>query len=90
MGILSLFRKQPPSTASIAKERLRLLVAYERSQSSNNNSYPDYFDALRQDIIDVLRKYIDIDDDQINVDLDKQDSGSILEINIPLPERKKN
>ncbi|KAA0695968.1 cell division topological specificity factor MinE [Halopseudomonas laoshanensis] len=76
-------RKKAPSTASMAKERLQIIVAHERGQRSQ----PDYLPQLQQEIIDVISKYVKIDRDQVHVALENQDDCSILELNITLPER---
>jgi len=76
-------RKKQNTTASVAKERLQIIVAHERGQRSQ----PDYLPRLQQEIIDVISKYVKIDRDQVHVALDNQDDCSILELNITLPER---
>lgn len=83
MSILDFFRnKKEPSTASIAKERLQIIVAHERGQRSK----PDYLPELQKDLLEVIRKYITIDQDQIQVELATQDNCSVLELNITLPD----
>ncbi|QJD57638.1 cell division topological specificity factor MinE [Pseudomonas sp. gcc21] len=76
-------RKKPAKTASVAKERLQIIVAHERGQRSQ----PDYLPKLQQEIIDVISKYVQIDRDQVHVALDNQNDCSILELNVTLPER---
>ena len=41
---------------------------------------------LQKELLDVIGKYISIDQDQIDVQLEKQDECSVLELNITLPE----
>jgi len=82
VGIFNLFRTPKPSSAAIAKERLQILVAYERGKKPQ----PDYFPALKEEIIKVVRKYITIPDEQIQVGLENQGDCSVLEMNIVLPE----
>lgn len=85
MSFLDYFRdrKKTTSPASIAKERLQIIVAHERGQRTQ----PDYLPQLQQEIIDVISKYVKIDRDQVHVALDNQDDCSVLELNITLPER---
>lgn len=84
MSLIDFFRnRKEPSTANMAKERLQIIVAHERGLRSQ----PDYLPQLHRDIIAVIRKYVPIRDDQVQVDLDNQGSCSILELNITLPER---
>ena len=84
MSILNFFRsRKKPATASIAKERLQIIVAHERGQREQ----PDYLPALRDELLTVIRKYVHIDDDQMNVILDTQEHYSVLELNVTLPDR---
>lgn len=83
MSILDFFRsKKQNSSASIAKERLQIIVAHERGQRSQ----PDYLPQLQRDILEVIRKYIPIDQEQIQVELANQGNCSVLELNITLPD----
>ncbi|WP_116473230.1 cell division topological specificity factor MinE [Zobellella maritima] len=84
MSLLDYFRsKRNPNSAKLAKERLQIIVAHERSQRDT----PDYLPQMKQDILEVIRKYVEIDIDQISVQLDqKGDNLSVLELNIMLPE----
>ncbi|MBF7731461.1 cell division topological specificity factor MinE [Pseudomonas sp. N040] len=85
MNIFDFFRerKKQGSTASIAKERLSIIVAHERGQRSQ----PDYLPALQKELVEVIRKYVNIDQDQVHVALENQGTCSILELNITLPDR---
>lgn len=75
-------KKSAPSSASLAKERLQIIVAHER----NKRTQPEFLPKMQQEIIAVIRKYVDIDSDQVVVSLDESDSCSVLELNITLPE----
>ncbi len=84
MNLLDFFRsRKEPSSASIARERLQILVASERKLRDQ----PDFMPALQRDILEVIRKYIPIEDDQVQVEMANQGDYSILELNITLPER---
>ena len=85
MNIFDFFRerKKQGTTASIAEERLSIIVAHERGQRSQ----PDYLPALQKELVEVIRKYVNIEQDQVQVVLDNQGGCSILELNITLPER---
>jgi cell division topological specificity factor len=84
MSLLDYFRsKKNLNSAKLAKERLQIIVAHERSQRDT----PDYLPQMQQDILEVIRKYVNIDLDQISVQLDqKGENLSVLELNIMLPE----
>ena len=84
MNIFDFFReRKKQSSASVAKERLQIIVAHERGQRSK----PDYLPDLQKELVDVIRKYVNIDIDQVQVALENQGSCSILELNITLPDR---
>ncbi|BBP84771.1 cell division topological specificity factor MinE [Pseudomonas sp. No.21] len=84
MNILDFFReRKKQNSASIAKERLQIIVAHERGQRSQ----PDYLPALQKELVEVIRKYVNIDQDQVQVMLEDQGNCSILELNITLPDR---
>jgi len=76
-------RKKKETPAAIAKERLQIIVAHERGQRTE----PDYLPALQKELVEVIRKYVNIDSDQVQVALEDQGSCSILELNITLPDR---
>jgi len=67
MSLLDYFRSTKKNTASTAKERLQIIVAHER----NRRNSPDYLPQLERDILAVIRKYVDIADDQVSVSLEK-------------------
>ncbi|MDZ5601354.1 cell division topological specificity factor MinE [Pseudomonas sp. RP23018S] len=84
MNLFDFFRgRQKTTSASVAKERLQIIVAHERGQRST----PDYLPALQQELLDVIRKYVNIGNDDVQVALENQGNCSILELNITLPER---
>lgn len=82
MSLMDLFRKEERSSASVAKERLRVLVAHDRLR----NNGPDYLPQLQQEILAVIRKYVAIDDQDVNVQLEHQGNTSVLELNVTLPD----
>jgi cell division topological specificity factor len=89
MGLLDYFRSSRPSSAAIAKERLQILVAHERSQRSQ----PEYLVAMKKDLLEVIRKYVNVDQNAITVSMEQDENREILELNIVLPddsERKRN
>ena len=87
MSLLDYFRSnKKQNTAQLAKERLQIIVAHERSSRGG----PDYLPQLKQDILDVIRKYVQIDPDKITVQLDqKSDELSVLELNITFADDQK-
>lgn len=84
MSFLDYFRSRiRPSSAHLAKERLQIIVAHERN---GHQDEPDYLPAMRRDILEVIGKYIAIDQDQVNVHFDDSSDCSVLELNIALPD----
>ncbi|MBB66381.1 cell division topological specificity factor MinE [Alteromonas sp. KS69] len=75
-------KKEKPRTAAMAKERLQIIVAHERRKRTE----PDYLPMMQQEIIQVIRKYVSIADDQVSVQLESSDDCSVLELNVTLPE----
>lgn len=82
MSFFDYFKSNKKNTASIAKERLQIIVAHERGKREQ----PDYLPQLQQEILEVIRKYVSVEQDQVQVQLDKNDDCSILELNVTLPE----
>ena len=84
MSIINFFRsRNKQNSASIAKERLQSIVAHERGRTDE----PDYLPELQKELVEVIRKYVNIDSEQVQVALDNQGNCSILELNVTLPDR---
>lgn len=83
MSIFSFFRSAPKPSAVQAKERLQIVMAHERVGRSG----PDYLPMLQQELLAVIAKYVDIDDNKVEVKLDRGGDCSTLEVNIELPSR---
>ena len=82
MRLLDYFRSQRQSTAHTAKERLQIVIAHERADRSG----PDYLPKLKQELMEVVRKYVPIVDEQIKVQVEHEGDYEVLELNITLPE----
>ncbi|MBE9609300.1 cell division topological specificity factor MinE [Chitinilyticum piscinae] len=82
MSILSYFFGEKKKTASVARERLQIILAHERAGRDG----PDYLPQLQKELIEVISKYVAINPDDIKVQLDKKDEFEVLEVNIVLPE----
>jgi cell division topological specificity factor len=83
MSILSFLLGEKKKTATIAKERLQIILAHERS---GRGSRPDYLPALQRELVAVISKYVAIQADDIKVHLERQDNLDVLEVKIELPE----
>ena len=82
MSLLDYFRSSKPNSASLAMERLQILVAHERT----SRNQPSYLPALQREIMEVIRKYVNVDQDAITVHFDQEGNQETLELNIVLPE----
>jgi len=82
MSLLDYFRSTKQSSASIAKERLQILVAHERASLSQ----PSYIPQLQQELLEVVRKYVDVSQDAISINYEQDDEQEVLELNIMLPD----
>lgn len=88
MSFFSFFLgEKKKTTASIAKERLQLILAHERIGGSNAGQ-PDYLPDLQKELIAVISKYISIDPKDIKVNFEREDDLEVLEVKIELPESK--
>jgi len=83
MSLLSLIFGNKPKTASVAKERLQLIIAHERNGLSSKQ---DFLPDLQKELIAVISKYVSVNPDDIKVSLEKQGNYEVLEVNIVLPE----
>ena len=82
MSLLDYFRSTKQSSASIARERLQILVAHERS----SRNQPSYLPKLQQELLAVVQKYVNVGQDAISVNFEQDDEQEVLELNIILPE----
>lgn len=82
MGILDFLRTKRPNSASVAKERLRIIVAQERSQRGG----PDYLPLLRTELLAVIKKYVNVDPDAVQISLEHNGDSEVLELSVSLPE----
>lgn len=81
MGLFDLFRKNKAATsAQIAKERLQIVISHERTARGS----PEYLPRLKQDILEVIRRYHAITDEQVDLRVDKAGGREILELNVTL------
>jgi cell division topological specificity factor len=89
MSLLDLLFGKKKSTASVAKERLQIILAHERStlNGDDNDDTPTWLPELQAELLDVIAKYIKIDQDALKVHLEKRDNLELLEINVTLPEK---
>jgi len=81
-NFIDYFRSQPKTTASVAKERLQIIVSHERGKRSS----PDFLPRLQKELLEVIAKYVPIEHDQVKVELERSGDFAILELNVTLPD----
>ena len=86
MSFFSFFLGEKKKTASLAKERLQIILAHERMGRSP--AEPDYLPDLQRELIAVISKYIKINPQDIKVNLERQDDLEVLEVKIELPDAR--
>jgi cell division topological specificity factor len=80
--LLDLFRPPTgPRTAETAKERLQVVLALERTASSG----PSFLPQLQEELLQVIKKYVDIDNENVSIELERGPEISMLDIAIELP-----
>ena len=83
MGIFDFLRARPRNTANVAKERLRIIVAQERAQRGT----PDYLPTLRREILEGIKKYVNVDPDAVLISVERDGDHEVLELSVALPEK---
>lgn len=86
MSFFSFFVGEKKKSSDVAKERLQIILAHERS--SRNVAEPNYLPALQRELIAVISKYVKINPIDIKVNMERQDNLEVLEVKIELPETR--
>lgn len=79
MSLFGLFRNR--GSAPIARERLQILLSHERSTRGQS----DLLTILRDEILAVVAKHVNVENDHVQVTMDRGDTLSMLEINVEVP-----
>lgn len=69
-------------SAKVARQRLQIVLSHERN---DENADMDFLPKLRHELLAVICKYVKVDEQQINVQLQRTENCSVLELNITLP-----
>ncbi|MBB3387452.1 cell division topological specificity factor [Rhizobium sp. BK275] len=78
MSVFDFFQKK--KTAPIARERLQVLLAHERASPGS-----DLVSVLREEILAVIAKHVEIEGDRLQIRIDRGENVSILEIDVEIP-----
>jgi len=84
MNMFRLFSSRPapaPASAPIARERLQILLAHERSLRGQ----PDLLMLLREEILSVVSRHVALDPEKVIVRMERGRNVSTLEVDIELP-----
>ncbi len=87
MNILDLFKKK--NSGNVAKDRLKLLLVSDRASCS-----PEIMEKIKNDIINVISKYMDIDSEGLDIQITQTENGEgagsspTLFANIPIKDMK--
>lgn len=86
MSILDFILAPRRKTAAIAKERLQIIVSHERARRDGSPDSIDYLPLLQKELLQVISKYVQIDENQVRVEVGHSGDRSVLELNITLPD----
>ncbi|MFU8798301.1 MAG: cell division topological specificity factor MinE [Gammaproteobacteria bacterium] len=86
--LIDYFKSTPTNTASVAKERLQIVISHERDRAQPHQKH-DFLPLLQKELLAVISKYFPVDEEQVRVELAKTGDLSILELNITLPDAGK-
>uniref|UniRef100_UPI0026163E30 cell division topological specificity factor MinE n=1 Tax=Oleiagrimonas sp. TaxID=2010330 RepID=UPI0026163E30 len=64
------------------RERLRIIVAQERSSRGG----PDYLPLLRSELLEVIRKYVHVEPEAVQISLESDSGHEVLELSVALPD----
>ena len=87
MSLIDILFGKKTKTATVARDRLQIIIAQERAQGTS--ATPDYLPTLRKELLEVLSKYVNVSLDDIRISQEKQDGLDVLELNITLPDQQK-
>jgi len=79
MNLLNLFRRR--RSAPVARERLQILLSYERA----SRGQADLLGLLREEILGAIAKHVIVERDNVHVRMDRGAAVSTLEIDIQIP-----
>lgn len=79
-----ILRKESIGSKEVARERLRLVLIHDRSMVS-----PELINALKNDLIQVIQQYMDIDTESLLVNVENEDDAVALIANIPIKSLKR-
>lgn len=82
MGLFD-FLKAKKNTAETAKNRLQIIIAQERS----SRGAPDYLPLLRRELLEVIRKYVNVDQEAVDIQVKRDGDHEVLDLTVTLPDK---
>ena len=83
MSLFSFLLGEKKKTATVAKERLQIILAHERGVSGRS---VNYLPALQKELVAVISKYVTIRPEDIRIQLERKDNLEVLKVKIELPD----
>ncbi|MDZ4293044.1 MAG: cell division topological specificity factor MinE [Hydrogenophaga sp.] len=84
LSLSALIGRDSGKSAGVAKERLQIILALERSDGKRTE--PNYLPELKNDLVAAVGRYVAIHPNDIYVHFERQDNYEVLEIKVELPD----
>lgn len=81
MGLLDYFRTQKTTSAESARERLTIIVQQQRRSADSR----DYLPTLKKELLEVIRRYVLVEPDSVQIKVHQDDTSELLELSVTLP-----
>ena len=82
MGLFDYFRPSDKKSATVARMICSRSLAHERAERNS----PSYLPRLQKEILAVVRKYVEVEQEDVEINLDRRDDCEILALSVTLPE----
>lgn len=83
MSLLDLILRRQPKSASLAKERLQVIIAREGSRDGN----PELILQIKQAVIEAVSRFVKVSPEDINIDLESDRDMEVLSVSVTLQDR---
>jgi cell division topological specificity factor len=81
MSLLDLFRKRQNGTASLAKDRLQVIIARE----GHGGASPELVLQIRQAVLEAISRFVKVSPEDISIERNAQNDLEMLSVSISLP-----
>jgi cell division topological specificity factor len=83
VSILDIFRKRPNGSASLAKDRLQVIIARE----GHGGASPELVLQIKQAVVEAISRFVQVTPEHITVERNAQNDLEMLSVSISLPSR---